>query len=178
MMTIMAENKVEDATVWSSEKFIQKFKIWLSQSYKTLEDQWQGIFFAGLQYNIQRKQYAQHDDDEEIGWLDQQAFSFLASRMNKFGQGEDLASAAATKIQKRLWSWKRRKEFLIIHQRIVKIQAHVSGHKVGRQYRTIIWSMGILEKKQLLKESTILSYRPPPKPPDLDWRTKASGFPS
>ncbi|WVY90651.1 hypothetical protein V8G54_036165 [Vigna mungo] len=79
---------------------------------------------ARLQFNIQRKQLAQHDDDEEIGWSDQQVLSFLASRMNKSGQGEGLASA----------------------------------------------SMGILEKKQLSKESTILSYRPPPKPPDLNWR--------
>ncbi|WVZ17464.1 hypothetical protein V8G54_010446 [Vigna mungo] len=145
MVAIMAGNKVEDAADLSGEK------IWLSQTYKTPEDQWQGYFFAGLHYNIQRKQLAQHDDDEGIGWSDQQVLSFLASRMNKSGQGEGFARTAAIKIQK-------------------------SGHQVRRQYRTIIWSMGILEKKQLLKESTILSYRPPPKPPDLNWRAAASGF--
>ncbi|KOM32861.1 hypothetical protein LR48_Vigan01g241700 [Vigna angularis] len=171
-VTVMAGNKVEDAVVWGGKK------IWLSQTYKTLEDQWQGYFFAGLQYNIQRKQLAQHDDDEGIGWSDQQVLSFLASRMNKSGQGEGFTNTAAIKIQKRFWGWKKRKEFLIIHQKRVKIQAHVSGHQVRRQYRTIIWSMGILEKKQLLKESTILSYRPPPKPLDLNWRAAASGFPS
>ncbi|BAT75712.1 hypothetical protein VIGAN_01362400 [Vigna angularis var. angularis] len=167
--TMMAGNKVEDAAVLSGEK------IWLSQTYKTLEDQWQRYFFAGLQFNIQRKQLAQHDDDEGIGWSDQQVLSFLASRMNKFGQGEGFASTIAIKIQKRFWGWKKRKEFLIIHQKRVKIQAHVSGHQVRRQYRRIIGSMGILEKKQLLKESTILSYRPPPKPPDLNWRQQPVG---
>ncbi|KOM32070.1 hypothetical protein LR48_Vigan01g162600 [Vigna angularis] len=171
-VTIMVGNKVKDAAVLSGEK------IWLSQTYKTPEDQWLRYFFAGLQFNIQRKQLAQHDDDEEIGWSYQQVLSFLASRMNKSGQREGLASVAAIKIQKRFWGWKKRKEFLIIHQKIVKIQAHVSGHQVRRQYRTIIWSMGILEKKKLLKEATTLSYRPPPKPPDLNWRAAASEFPS
>ncbi|KOM39915.1 hypothetical protein LR48_Vigan04g011300 [Vigna angularis] len=142
MVTMMAGNKVEDAAVLSGKK------IWLSQTYKTLEDQWQRYFFAGLQFNIQRKQLAQHDDDEGIGWSDQQVLSFLASRMNKFGQGEGFASTAAIKIQKRFWGWKKRKEFLIIHQKRVKIHAH---------------------------ESTILSYRPPPKPPDLNWRQQPVG---
>ncbi|KOM25506.1 hypothetical protein LR48_Vigan107s002500 [Vigna angularis] len=134
MVTIMAGNKVEDAVVLSREKFIQEFKIWLSQTCKTPEDQWQGYFFAGLQYNIQRKQFAQHDDDEEIGWSDQQVLSFLASRMNKSGQGEGLASATTIRIKKRFWGWKKRKEFLIIHQKIVKIQAH-RGEMIG--YRVI-----------------------------------------
>ncbi|WVZ18434.1 hypothetical protein V8G54_005756 [Vigna mungo] len=57
MVTIMAGNKVEDAAV------------------------------LRLQYNVQRKQLAQHDDDDKIGWSDQQALSFLASRRNKSGQG-------------------------------------------------------------------------------------------
>ncbi|WVZ25651.1 hypothetical protein V8G54_004195 [Vigna mungo] len=70
-VTIMVGNKVEDAAV------------------------------LRLQFNIQRKQLAQHDDDEEIGWSDQQVLSILASRMNKYGQGEFLASTAAIKIQKR-----------------------------------------------------------------------------
>ncbi|WVZ10220.1 hypothetical protein V8G54_014750, partial [Vigna mungo] len=34
-------------------KFIQEFKILVSQTYKTLEDQWQGYFFARLQSNVQ-----------------------------------------------------------------------------------------------------------------------------
>ncbi|XP_027920404.1 calmodulin-binding transcription activator 2-like [Vigna unguiculata] len=97
--------------------------------------------------SFQRKQLAQQDDDDdEFGLSDQQALSLLASRMSKSGQGEGLASAAAIQIQKKFRGWKKRKEFLIIRQRIVKIQAHVRGHQVRKQYRTIIWSVGILEK--------------------------------
>ncbi|ESW31102.1 hypothetical protein PHAVU_002G209300 [Phaseolus vulgaris] len=95
--------------------------------------------------SFQRKQLAQHDDDE-FGLSDQQALSLLASRTNKSGQGEGLASAAAIQIQKKFRGWKKRKEFLIIRQRIVKIQAHVRGHQVRKQYKPIIWSVGILEK--------------------------------
>ncbi|WVZ16820.1 hypothetical protein V8G54_009802 [Vigna mungo] len=85
------------------------------------------------------------------------------------------------KERKKFRGWKKRKEFLIICLRIVKIQAHVSGHQVRKQYKTIIWSIGILENKQFLslmeqKESTILSYRPPPKPPDLNWKAIANGY--
>ncbi|WVY94667.1 hypothetical protein V8G54_033755 [Vigna mungo] len=58
--------------------------------------------YCGLQFNIKMKQLAQHDDDEEIGWSDQQVLSFLTSKINKSGQGEGLASAAAIKIQKKL----------------------------------------------------------------------------
>ncbi|XP_014516371.1 calmodulin-binding transcription activator 2 [Vigna radiata var. radiata] len=96
--------------------------------------------------SFQRKQLAKHDHDDEFGLSDQQALSLLASRMSKSGQGEGLASAAAIQIQKKFRGWKKRKEFLIIRQRIVKIQAHVRGHQVRKQYRTIIWSVGILEK--------------------------------
>ncbi|WVZ22573.1 hypothetical protein V8G54_001117 [Vigna mungo] len=79
-------------------------------------------------------QAAQHDDDDdEFAWSDQQALSFLASRMNKSRQGEGLASAAAIQIQKNSQGWKKRKELLIIRQRIIKVQVHVRGHWVRMQ---------------------------------------------
>jgi len=79
--------------------------------------------------SFQRKQLAQHhdDDDDEFGLSDQQALSLLASRTSKSGQGEGLASAAAIQIQKKFRGWKKRKEFLIIRQRIVKIQVRCSA---------------------------------------------------
>ncbi|KAK7319432.1 hypothetical protein RJT34_04153 [Clitoria ternatea] len=95
--------------------------------------------------SFQRKQLAQHEDDE-FGLSDQQALSLLASKACKSGQGEGFANAAAIQIQKKYRGWKKRKEFLIIRQRIVKIQAHVRGHQVRKQYKTVIWSVGILEK--------------------------------
>ncbi|KAG0449708.1 hypothetical protein HPP92_027140 [Vanilla planifolia] len=66
---------------------------------------------------------------------------------SKLGQQNDMpAHAAAIKIQNKFRGWKGRKEFLITRQRIVKIQAHVRGHQVRKQYKKIIWSVGIVEK--------------------------------
>ncbi|KAL2343802.1 hypothetical protein Fmac_005087 [Flemingia macrophylla] len=96
--------------------------------------------------SFQRKQLATKYEDDEFGLTDQQAISLLASKARKSGQGEGLADAAAIQIQKKFRGWKKRKEFLIIRQRIVKIQAHVRGHQVRKQYKPIIWSVGILEK--------------------------------
>ncbi|RYR17509.1 hypothetical protein Ahy_B03g062225 isoform B [Arachis hypogaea] len=95
--------------------------------------------------SFQRKQLAQCEDDDEFGLSDQQVLSFIASRACKSGQGEGLVNAAAIQIQKKFRGWKKRKEFLIIRQRVVKIQAHVRGHQVRKQYK-LIWSVGILEK--------------------------------
>ncbi|CAJ1936057.1 unnamed protein product [Sphenostylis stenocarpa] len=113
--------------------------------------------------SFQRKQLAQYDDDEEFGLSDQQALSLLASRMRKSGQVEGLANAAAIQIQKKFRGWKKRREFLIIRQRIVKIQAHVRGHQVRKQYKSVIWSVGILEKVILRwrrKGSGLRGFRP------------------
>ncbi|KAI5008020.1 hypothetical protein ZWY2020_009068 [Hordeum vulgare] len=49
-------------------------------------------------------------------------------------------------IQNKFRGWKGRKEFMIIRQKIIKIQAHVRGHQVRRNYRKVIWSVGIVEK--------------------------------
>ncbi|TKY59498.1 Calmodulin-binding transcription activator 2 [Spatholobus suberectus] len=113
--------------------------------------------------SFQRKQLAQYEDDGEFGLSDQQAFSLLASKACKSGQGKGLANAAAIQIQKKFRGWKKRKEFLIIRQRIVKIQAHVRGHQVRKQYKSIIWSVGILEKVILRwrrKGSGLRGFRP------------------
>ena len=74
--------------------------------------------------SFQRKKQLTQDEDEddEFGLLDQRALSLLASKARKSGQGDGLVNAAATQIQKKFRGWKKRKEFLIIRQRIVKIQ--------------------------------------------------------
>ncbi|RZB95696.1 Calmodulin-binding transcription activator 2 isoform C [Glycine soja] len=112
--------------------------------------------------SFQRKQLALYEDDE-FGLSDQQALSLLASKACRSGQGEGLANAAAIQIQKKFRGWTKRKEFLIIRQRIVKIQAHVRGHQVRKQYKPIIWSVGILEKVILRwrrKGSGLRGFRP------------------
>ncbi|KAK7252313.1 hypothetical protein RIF29_36164 [Crotalaria pallida] len=114
--------------------------------------------------SFHRKQLAQYEDDgDELGLLDQQALSLLASKAGNYGLGEGLANAAATQIQKKFRGWTKRKEFLIIRQRIVKIQAHVRGHQVRKQYKPIVWSVGILEKVILRwrrKGSGLRGFRP------------------
>ncbi|KAG2538400.1 hypothetical protein PVAP13_9NG356600 [Panicum virgatum] len=94
--------------------------------------------------SFQRKQAAQYEDDKG-GLSDDRALSLLSVKPSKPGQLDPLHSAA-TRIQNKFRGWKGRKEFLLIRQRIVKIQAHVRGHQVRKHYRKIVWSVGIVEK--------------------------------
>ncbi|XP_027192076.1 calmodulin-binding transcription activator 2-like isoform X2 [Cicer arietinum] len=113
--------------------------------------------------SFQRKQLAQYEDDDEFGLLDQQALLLLASKGRKSGHGEGSANAAAIQIQKKFRGWTKRKEFLFIRQRVVKIQALVRGHQVRKKYKPIIWSVGILEKVVLRwrrKGSGLRGFRP------------------
>ncbi|XP_065850791.1 calmodulin-binding transcription activator 2 isoform X2 [Euphorbia lathyris] len=93
--------------------------------------------------SFQRKQLTEYDNDEPI--LDERDLAVVAAKMRRPMHSE-VVNAAAVQIQKKFRGYKKRKEFLIIRQRIVKIQAHIRGHQVRKQFRTIIWSVGILEK--------------------------------
>ncbi|KAJ0266038.1 Calmodulin-binding transcription activator 2 [Hirschfeldia incana] len=98
--------------------------------------------------SFQRKQQSgfDDDDDDEIDISNELAVSFAASKTKNPGHSEVFAHSAATHIQKKYRGWKKRKEFLLIRQRVVKIQAHVRGHQVRKQYKPIVWSVGLLEK--------------------------------
>ncbi|XP_075673479.1 calmodulin-binding transcription activator 2-like isoform X4 [Castanea sativa] len=96
-------------------------------------------------HSLERRRITEYDDDIDR-FSDEHALSIVAAKTRKAKQSDGLVHAAATQIQKKFRGWKKRKEFLIIRQRIVKIQAHVRGHQVRKKYRTIIWSVGILEK--------------------------------
>ncbi|XP_058758872.1 calmodulin-binding transcription activator 1-like [Vicia villosa] len=97
--------------------------------------------------SFQRKQQKEHGVDK-FGMSDERALSLIAAnaKSHKFGQRDEPVHVAATRIQNKFRSWKGRKDFLIIRQRIVKIQAHVRGHQVRKNYGKIIWSVGIVEK--------------------------------
>jgi calmodulin-binding transcription activator len=69
--------------------------------------------------SFQRKQAAQYEDGKG-GVSDERALSLLSVKPSKPGQ--DPLHAAATRIQNKFRGWKGRKEFLLIRQRIVKIQ--------------------------------------------------------
>ncbi|KAK3150723.1 hypothetical protein QOZ80_3AG0236850 [Eleusine coracana subsp. coracana] len=94
--------------------------------------------------SFQRKQAVQYGDDSGL-ISDERALALLSVKPSKPGQLDPL-HAAATRIQNKYRGWKGRKEFLLIRQRIVKIQAHVRGHQVRKHYRKIVWSVGIVEK--------------------------------
>lgn len=66
--------------------------------------------------------------------------------------------AAAARIQYRFRTWKIRKDFLNMRRQTIRIQAAFRGFQVRRQYRKIVWSVGVLEKAI------------------LRWRLKRKGF--
>ncbi|KAM0842788.1 hypothetical protein ACQ4PT_058141 [Festuca glaucescens] len=94
--------------------------------------------------SFQRKQAVQYEDDKS-GISDERALPLMSVKSSRPGKLDPL-HAAASRIQNKYRGWKGRKEFLLIRQRIVKIQAHVRGHQVRKHYRKIIWSVGIVEK--------------------------------
>ncbi|KAI3467723.1 hypothetical protein Pfo_024386 [Paulownia fortunei] len=54
-------------------------------------------------------------------------------------------NSAALSIQKKYRGWKGRKDFLALRQKVVKIQAHVRGYQVRKNYM-VCWAVGVLEK--------------------------------
>ncbi|KAL0701077.1 hypothetical protein Bca4012_057199 [Brassica carinata] len=54
--------------------------------------------------------------------------------------------SAALSIQKNYRRYKRRKEFLLLRKKVVKIQAHVRGYQIRKHYKVICWAVGILDK--------------------------------
>ncbi|KAK7329526.1 hypothetical protein VNO77_23696 [Canavalia gladiata] len=66
--------------------------------------------------------------------------------------------AAAARIQHTYRTWRYRREFLHMRRQAIKIQAAFRGFQMRKQYRKIIWSVGVLEKAI------------------LRWRLKRKGF--
>ncbi|XP_031385983.1 calmodulin-binding transcription activator 3 isoform X2 [Punica granatum] len=95
--------------------------------------------------SFQRKLLKEYSDNK-FGISNERALSMVAVKGSKLGQIDDSAHVAAIRIQNKYRGWKRRKEFLTIRRQIVKIQAHVRGHQVRKNYKKITWSVGILEK--------------------------------
>ncbi|XP_024011817.1 calmodulin-binding transcription activator 1 isoform X3 [Eutrema salsugineum] len=96
--------------------------------------------------SFQRKQLTEFGNDDENDISNELAVSFASSTIKNPGHSDVSVHSAATHIQKNYRGWKKRKEFLLIRQRVVKIQAHVRGHQVRKQYKPIVWSVGLLEK--------------------------------
>ncbi|XP_022865699.1 calmodulin-binding transcription activator 6-like [Olea europaea var. sylvestris] len=54
--------------------------------------------------------------------------------------------STAARIQCRFRTWKIRKDFINMCRQAIKIQSAVRNSLVRRQYRMIVWSVGVLEK--------------------------------
>ncbi|KAK1350688.1 Calmodulin-binding transcription activator 5 [Heracleum sosnowskyi] len=65
---------------------------------------------------------------------------------------------AAVKIQHRFHAWKMRKDFLNLRRQTIKIQAVYRGYQVRKEYKKIVFAVGVLEKAI------------------LRWRLKRKGF--
>lgn len=75
--------------------------------------------------SFQKKQLEEYGEDK-FGISDERALSRIAVKSQKQGQHGEPVHAAAIRIQNKFRSWKGRRDFLIIRQRIVKIQVHFS----------------------------------------------------
>lgn len=97
-------------------------------------------------HSFRRKQFVAYGDSK-CGMSDEEALTFVSvQKTTKLGHYDEASHTAALRIQRKFRGWKGRKEFLIIRNRIVKIQAHIRGHQVRKQYKKVVWSVGIVEK--------------------------------
>lgn len=89
---------------------------------------------------------------DEYGMTESQMRGFVAAkaaqRIQKAFRGhhEKKQQLAASRIQQKFRSWKVRKDFVNLRQRVVRIQAHVRGNLVRRRFKKLLWSVGVLEK--------------------------------
>ncbi|KAG2646908.1 hypothetical protein PVAP13_2KG546800 [Panicum virgatum] len=103
------------------------------------------IFQAFRVESFHRKKVIEYGDDD-CGLSDERTLSLISLKNAKPGHSDMPMHSAAVRIQNKFRGWKGRKEFMIIRQKIVKIQAHVRGHQVRKNYRKVVWSVGIVEK--------------------------------
>ncbi|KAA8527978.1 hypothetical protein F0562_035153 [Nyssa sinensis] len=95
--------------------------------------------------SFRHRQLTENSNDISEVSLDLVALGSL-NKVQKMSHFEDYLHSAAIKIQQKYRGWKGRKEFLKIRKRIVRIQAHVRGHQVRKQYKKVVWSVSIVEK--------------------------------
>ncbi|KAI3497618.1 hypothetical protein L1887_33048 [Cichorium endivia] len=82
--------------------------------------------------------------EDEYSLVPSEIQGLSAASKSMFGNARD--HNAALSIQKKYRGWKGRKDFLELRQKVVKIQAHVRGYQARKNYETICWAVGIVEK--------------------------------
>ncbi|KAK9904484.1 hypothetical protein M0R45_000707 [Rubus argutus] len=126
--------------------------------------------------SFQRKQLKEYNGDK-FGISNERALSLIGVKSHKAGKRDQQVDAAAIRIQNKFRSWKGRKDYLIMRQRIVKIQAHVRGQQVRKNYKKIVWSVGIVEKIILRwrrKGRGLRGFKPEPLPEDPSMQVSSS----
>ncbi|BBN16056.1 calmodulin-binding transcription activator [Marchantia polymorpha subsp. ruderalis] len=106
---------------------------------------------ANRQASFRRRMLHLADDVvDEYGLSQAEVRSMLAAqKIQKAYRGHQKNKKlhlAATAIQRKFRGWKGRKDFQTFRQRIIKLQAHVRGRLVRKQFRKILWSVSIVEK--------------------------------
>ncbi|XP_052622957.1 calmodulin-binding transcription activator 4 isoform X2 [Lactuca sativa] len=100
----------------------------------------QSAFRAHSFRKRQQKESFQLEEEDEYGILP----SHIETLSTFLKNGNDYN--AALSIQKKYRGWKGRKDFLALRQKVVKIQAHVRGHQVRKNYMVFCWAVGVVEK--------------------------------
>ncbi|KAG5521817.1 hypothetical protein RHGRI_034144 [Rhododendron griersonianum] len=82
---------------------------------------------------------------DEYNILSSDILGMSAASKPAFHNARD-TNTAALSIQKKYRGWKGRKGYMAFRHKVVKIQAHVRGYQVRKQYKIICWAVGVLEK--------------------------------
>jgi hypothetical protein len=104
------------------------------------------------QHSFRKEEELALENFDEYGMTESQMRGFVAARAaqriqkSSRGHNEKRQQLAASRIQQKFRSWKVRKDFVNLRQRVVKIQAHVRGNLVRRRFKKLLWSVGVLEK--------------------------------
>ncbi|CAH9117148.1 unnamed protein product [Cuscuta europaea] len=104
----------------------------------------QSAFRAHSFRKRQQKETVSFPGGDEYYTLPNDIQGVPAASMLAFCSTRDYNSAALD-IQKKYRGWKGRKDFLTFRQKVVKIQAHVRGYQVRKNYK-VCWAVGVLEK--------------------------------
>jgi len=85
------------------------------------------IFQAFRVESFHRKKVVEYGDDD-CGLSDERTLSLVSLKNVKPGQHDTHLHSAAVRIQNKFRGWKGRKEFMIIRQRIVKLQVKLTSN--------------------------------------------------
>ncbi|CAA3000778.1 Calmodulin-binding transcription activator 5 [Olea europaea subsp. europaea] len=113
-------------------------------AYRTAADAAARIHAAFREQSFKMQTKAVQSSNQEIEARQIVAAMKIQHAYRKYETRKKISAAA--RIQYRFRTWKMRKDFLNMRRQAIKIQAALRGFQVRKQYRKIIWSVGVLEK--------------------------------